>query len=189
MRRTLREQYFTYLYGLVGGKNRTYTFLSMFLHAIPFRWSVPNDDNRCADGAELRQRFISEAHLDEDHLEVQGFLRGDCTVFELLVALALRMDDIMYELGDKNNHASRWFNEMLLNLKLAEFTDGRISYGDRFSEMDEQKIYSIVETFMDRTYGSDGVGSLFPSDKKTGKDLRTVEIWYQMMAYLDENYG
>jgi hypothetical protein len=185
--KALTELYFSWLYDKVK-QDRTYVKLCKELHKIRFRWTVHNDDNRASDGVGLRDIFIDENNLDERHLSVQYLLKGEATVFEVMVALALRMNDLMYELNDRENHAGRWFREMLMNLKLAEHTDNS-EPGTRFEEMTEQKIWQICDILMDRTYDYDGSGSLFPMKRKPPKDMRKVEIWYQLMLYLTENYG
>lgn len=182
------DEYFSWLYSKVKKQQRTYVKLSKFLHTIPFRWTVPNDVNRCEDGLNLRENFLTESHLDESHLTVKYFMKAPCTVFELLVALAGRLDFIMYELDDQESREPRWYREMLMNLRLAEYTDN-YNTSDRFDEMTEQKIYKVIEVFMDRTYDFNGTGGLFPMKMRPKKDQRKVEIWYQMMLYLDENYG
>lgn len=184
----INDEYFSWLYFKVKKQPRTYLKLSKFLHTIPFRWTVPNDDNRCEDGLNLRQLFVDEQGFDEGHLVIRYFLKAPCTVLEVLIALAARLDFLMCELNDQENHEPRWFREMLENLGLAEYTDNYNS-SVRFDEMTEQDIYRIVEVFMDRTYDSSGRGGLFPIKKRAKQDQRKVEIWYQMMLYLSENYG
>src|SRR5512133_1227035 len=183
---TLNEEYFSWLYKLIGKQRRTYKKLCRELHAKTFRWSVHNDDNRCEDGLKLRELFIEENNIDESHLEVKYFLKGECTIFELLVALAQRINELMYDLTRQEDRSSKWFLEMINNLKLGDFTDN-FNPGDRFDEMTETKIDDILETFMDRTYDRYGNGGLFPLKKQHVKDQSRVEIWYQLMSYLDEN--
>lgn len=185
--KALKEQYFSWLYDKVK-QDRTYVKLCKELHRIRFRWTVRNDDNRAADGRNLRDVFIDEMSLDESSLEVTYFLKGEATVFEVMVALSLRMNDLMYELNDRENHAGKWFGELLLNLRLTEHTDNS-EPGRRLDEMTEQKIWKVCEILMDRTYEYDGSGSLFPMKRRPPKDMRKVEIWYQLMLWLNENYG
>lgn len=181
---TLKEDYFSWLYSLVKDKRRGYEKLCRELHSKKFRWSVHNDDNRCEDGINLRDLFIEERRIDESHLEVRYFLKGECTTLEVLVALARRINDLMYDLNRQEDKTSRWFQEMLQNLGLWQ-------YDDRwdFTPISEAKIDEILEILMDRTYDQSGRGSLFPLKRRHPKDMTQVEIWYQLMLYLDENYG
>ena len=51
--------------------------------------------------------------------------------------------------------------------------------------MDEKRARAILERFLRREYEPDGRGGLFTI--KSGRhDMRKIEIWYQMMWYLDE---
>lgn len=183
-RTTLRDDYFSWLYSLVSSKRLSYKKLCMELHKKAFRWSVRNDDNRCDDGIELRNEFVELHHLDESHIEVQYFLKGACTTLEVLVALARRINDLQFDLNRQEDQTPRWFQEMLTNLGLWEYDDRW-----EFTPISESKVDEILEVLMDRTYDIYGNGSLFPLKKRHTKDMSTVEIWYQLMLYLDENYG
>jgi hypothetical protein len=184
---TLKEDYFSWLYNIVKDQRRSYKKLSSILHNKPFRWFIRNDDNRYQDGLNLRNLFIEENNLDESHLEVSYFLKGDCTVFELMVALSLRLNELMYDLESHKNTTSRWFLEMLRNLKLYRFTDDFSPY-EQFDGPSDAEIDEILEILIDRTYDAKGRGSLFPVSV-TNRDMSTTEIWYQMMEYLEKNYG
>lgn len=187
-RTTLKDDYFSWLYSLVGKQKRTYVKLCRELHKIKFRWSVPNDDNRCADGLALRDRFIEEQNLDEDHIEVKYWLKGDCTVFEMMVALAQRIDGITYDLVHHEDKASKWFYEMLQNLRISRFTDNSSPY-EELTPTQEAEVNEIFCDTLDRCYTFSGEGSLFPLKRRPPKDMRETEIWYQLMLWLDENYG
>ncbi len=184
-RTTLKSEYFDWLYSLIKGQ-RGYRKLCIELHKKAFRWFVPNDDNRCEDGLYLRTLYADEHGLDGSHLEVKYFFKGPCTVFEVLVALAQRVEFIKYEPENRTNQTSRWFFEMVENLGLTRFSDS-YSREDRFDELTETKIDEILEVLMDRTYDESGRGGLFPLKKRAPKDQSRVEIWYQLMYYLDEN--
>lgn len=187
-RTTLREEYFSWLYSLIGDQRHDYKKLCKELHEKKFRWSIHNDDNRLEDGLDLRDLFFEEKKLDESHVEVAYWLRADCSVFEVLVALARRINDLMYDLSHQEDHTSKWFLEMITNLRLNRFTDN-FDRDERFPPQFEAEINEKLEVWLDRAYGSDGYGGLFPLKKRHSKDQSRVEIWYQMMAWLDENYG
>lgn len=186
----IKEEYFDWLinYTIGGGMADKYRYLCSVLHFKRFRWTVRNDDNRCADGVSLRDRFVDMLNLDKEHTETVYFRKGDCTVLELLVAIAERMNGIMYDLDDRENHTKRWMMEMLDNLNLSRFSDPFVKRS-KASGMIDVEIDDILETFMGRTYAYDGYGGLFPLKKRPEKDQTRVEIWYQMMGYLEENYS
>lgn len=183
-RKTIRDEYFSWLYARIADPKRSYKVLCSELHKKTFRWSVHNDDNRCEDGLDLRDDFFTEHHLDESHLEIAYWLREGCTVFEVLVALAKRMNDITYNLDTQADQTAKWFHELIRNLGLWEYDDRW-----EFTPISEAKVDEILESWMDRTYDFYGKGSLFPLKRRPKQDMTTVEIWYQLMLYLDENYG
>ena len=185
---TLREEYFSWLYDQIKLKRPGYRNLCRVLHNKKFRWSVPNDDNRCEDGLDLRDIFFEEKHLDESMVEVAYWLREPCTVFEVMVSLAKRINDLMFDLKRQEDKTSKWFHEMLSNLGLNIYEDGH-NLGQEFEPVSEAKIDEILEVLMDRTYDVYGRGSLFPLKRRHPKDMARVEIWYQLMTYLEENYG
>ena len=49
------------------------------------------------------------------------------------------------------------------------------------------EVKAAVECLLERRYLEDGDGGLFPL-KCPRKDQRRVEIWYQMSAWVIENY-
>lgn len=190
-RNTLSNEYFDWLYKKATRKTKlSYVKLCKELHSKKFRWFVHNDDNRCEDGRALRDRFCELKQLDESHLEVRHFLKADCTVFEIMVALAQRMNDITYDLNDTaNNKTHIFFMAMIENLGLTRFVDS-YGYGNgRFDPITEAHIDEILEVFLDRAYKPDGQGGLFPlKQKRHREDQSRVEIWYQMQNWLEENY-
>lgn len=184
----LREEYFDWLYGLVGDQARSYVKLCKLLHSRKFYWSVRNDENRCEDGLNLRRRFSELVKLDESHLEVIYFLKADCTVFEMMVALAQRINDITYDLNDHEDRTSKWFYEMLQNLRMSRFTDKSSPY-EELDPVQEAEVVTLLCDTLDRTYDRQGRGSFFPLKRVHKEDMRETEIWYQLMLWLDENHG
>lgn len=174
----LYEVYFDWLCSIV--KIGDASILAAELHLIEYYWSIPNDDNRGLDAEDLRLHFVDEFGYSDSDLGVLEE-RG-VSMFEVLVALARRMDFIMYEegLGSRVNH---WFWELIGNMGLLSF-DNSGYYKVLWSSTDVQ---NIVYYILDRKYGRDGRGGLFPL-KNSIKDQRKVELWYQMNLYLAENY-
>jgi hypothetical protein len=127
-----------------------------------FEWSIDMDGNRAHDGLKLREAF--------------GIDLADkpCTMLEMMVALAIREDDIMAFYHSKDDCPKTWFWEMLDNC------------GIRASTPDD-KIYDILDNIVNRQYGSLGEGGLFyvPEPRE---DLKYVDIWYQMQWHLAQCY-
>lgn len=149
----------------------SYTKLLAHLHNIEFTWFVPYDDNRADDGLQLRRRY----GIDCENLDLQKYLKGPCTVLEMMVALAIRceeciMDDTVY--GDRTG---QWFWGMIHNLGLTPMND---------PGYDASLVDKAIERLLDREYEPDGTGGLF-TIRNCDRDLRTVEIWRQLSWYLD----
>lgn len=173
--RTLDDLYFEWLYKKVGvvqnrNPNKSYWKLARYLYQMPFFWVVPNDDNREADGKDLRNEFIDECDIQD--IEI-NWLQIDCSVLEMMIALANRA--AFASVGE----AGDWFRKFLGNLKLLGFTDAR------YNQDAEVKIKHIIERLVDRTYNSRGVGGLFPL-QHADTDQRKVEMWCQLSSYLSE---
>jgi hypothetical protein len=107
--------------------------------------------------------------------------KGPCTVLEMLIGVAQRLD---WELqgGRFERPASDWFWVLIDNLDLTWCENLEYSKPDSRAEV-EFKVVRLLE----RGYSEDGNGGLFPL-KSPKKDQRRVEIWYQMSAWVIENY-
>lgn len=172
-REPLEETYFVWLYSQVGEVEvadpaRTYWRLLKKLHSTEFLWLLPRDDNRAADGRELRYEFMHDEGLediDPDWMEL------GCSMLELLIGLSRRLS---FE-GD--GEPDSWFWELIENLGLEKYND--------HTEMIDQEIDFVLKDVIFRTYRRSGKGGLFPL-RKANKDQRNVEIWTQLNAYLRE---
>lgn len=187
--KSVSDDYFGWIYSKVKNRNVRvqHVGLCRLLYNKEFRWFVPNDGNRIDDALELRERFVQARDIDQDHLEVSYFLRKPCSVLEVLVALAERINDLQYSLSDPTDYTEKWFHILLNNLSISEYTDVDASNTD-LSPVDEAIVDDILETMMSRTYDFYGNGGLFPLKKRPPRNQAEVEIWYQMMLYLAENY-
>ena len=144
------------------------------LHNIEFRYSIPMDANREEDGINLRYRFVTEVGIPKNYQEVYGYLDGPCSVLEMMIALAIRCEESIMDDPDIGDRTSEWFWLMMKNLGLDYMSDRKF---DR--DIAEEKI----SIFLDRKYKRNGEGGLFVVNGR--RDLRKVEIWYQMCWYLD----
>lgn len=144
------------------------------LHNIEFRYSIPMDANREEDGIDLRYRFITEVGVPKNYQEVYAYLDGPCSVLEMMIALAIRCEESIMDDPDIGDRTSEWFWLMMKNLGLDYMSDRKF---DR--DIAEEKI----SIFLDRKYKRNGEGGLFVVNGR--RDLRKVEIWYQMCWYLD----
>lgn len=145
------------------------------LYNIEFKWSIPMDENRAADGVSLRHRFIFEKDYKEDEELVLKCLEGPCSVLEMMIALAIRCEEDIMDDPSIGNRTSQWFWGMMVSLGLG-------SMQNRFYDI--EKVDAIVERFLNREYEPNGKGGLFTL-KHCDTDLRNVEIWHQLLWYLN----
>jgi len=147
------------------------------LHGVEFYSLVPNDDNRGADGEQLRNIYIDEV----GPTRAPSLPKSPCTVLEMLIGVAYRLE---FELlgGNYERPAKDWFWVLIDNLGLEWFVDTNFTQYNVLSEVDEK-----VQILLERQYNTDGSGGLFPLSYPQ-KDQRRVEIWYQMSAWVIENY-
>ena len=166
----MEDRYFDWLIAKIDHRRRALDYIEAlhYLYERDFESLLSHDDNRASDGLYLRYEFNGKESNDQR-----------CSCLEMLVALAVRCEkDIM---GDprESDKSWKWFWIMFENLGFGRMSDGRF---------DEAEADRILERFLGRKYRKDGKGGLFPL-KYPDEDQRKVEIWYQMCAYLNENYS
>lgn len=127
------------------------------------------DENRAEDGANLRQRYLQETGEDA------GRGQRRCSMLEMLAALALRCEESLMIDLDVGRRVGRWFFPMLENM--AEPLEHGI-FGSPYTVM------MACRRLCNRDYAADGKGGLFYIPGFQG-DMRKMEIWYQMQAYLN----
>lgn len=171
MTQPLDEEYFHWLHRQVGSGRKNHTYLLERLFCKEFVWHIPNDDNRAADGRELRQEFLHETGISDPPA---NWMWLGCSMLEMMVALARRL---AFE-GDGEPRV--WFWEMIRNIGLYHMTVKGKNFPTNVDMIDE-----VLDRIIWRNYNSDGSGGLFPL-QFPGEDQRGVEIWYQMNAYLLE---
>lgn len=165
------SDYCDYLIDLVRLRDKfraDYGELLLYLHTIPFTYTIPLDENRLKDGIRLRNEFTDDAQSLEQYA---------CSVLEVLVAFAIRIDQEIT--GDpRNPHPDIIFWDMIYNLDL-ECCDNGHFY--------EEYIFAAIQKWLLRDFDSNGRGSIFPLNKSyDSPDQRRVEMWTQMLCYIHD---
>lgn len=143
------------------------------LHSIIFTSPIRRDMNRAEDGVSLRRDYILEEGVPEVYLEDLG----ECTVLEMMIALSKRFaSDIV---GENYASVAFWFWKIIENLDLMKMSDD--NYYSSY-------VKDVITKMCKRQYDKYGNGSMFPV-KRSIKDQRYVEIWYQMNGWFEETYG
>lgn len=163
------KRYFCWLCDMVGDTYK-YHLLMYKLYSRDFYSTIDMDENRSSDGTDLRDIYVDDESAD------YPIYRG-CSILEMMIGLASRMDsDILYN-SDYGDRTGEWFWMMIDNLGLDRYDDHHYV---------EDEVDEILDIFLDREYGTDGTGGLFPL-KHPSKDQRKVEIWDQMQGFIIEN--
>ena len=171
--------YFQWLCSIVQADepDHSYLILMKILHNQPFYSSILLDENRGKDGI-----FLTRIQYADQNPRSKISMDAPCTVLEMMIGLAFRMNDILED-DTSEDRTPVCFWSMIQNLGLEDYTDDRYA-DDPFFEIN---VHRILRVFLDREYTKSGKGSLFPL-KKSRQDQRNTEIWYQLHAYLRENY-
>lgn len=176
-RTELANRYFDWMCQLVTDdqhSSRSYQRLLMRLHETEFVSAIPMDDNRAVDGMDLRYRFGDECSFPAPMI---ASLLDDspCSVLEMMVALAVRCEEHIMDDPDIGDRTGKWFWGMIRNLRLESMSDFRF---------DRRYVDDILVRLLERRYERNGEGGLFTVNN--GRDMRQIDIWYQMNYYLDE---
>ena len=149
----------------------SYTKLLALLDETPFYFLMSQDENRLEDGMSLRYRYCYAMKVDDDRLQ----RCSPCSVLEMMIALAIRCEEIMSDLrcGDRT---ALWFWAMIFNL-------GLILHND--SCFERELANKIISNFLSRNYTEYGNGGLFMISNPP-EDVRNVEIWCQASWYFEE---
>ena len=177
-RNDIQSAYFKWMCDLVSDdeyKTPSYKKLLSYLNEVEFIYILPMDGNRMYDGIDLRYRFGRECGYSDP--EVATYLDDrPCSVLEMMVALAKRCEDDIMDDPDVGNRVGQWFWNMIVNLGLGPMHN---------RNFDEDYVDDVMYIFLNREYSPNGEGGLFEIED-CDKDLRNVEIWYQMCMYLDK---
>lgn len=172
-KKELKQEYFRWLCCFIDV--RDYGKLLHFLFSIDFEYTVPLDGNRYEDGVDLRYRFADEKGYPQRYIS-RALDDVPCSMLEMMVALCLRIEEHITGDPDVGDQTTKWFKAMLKSSKLDSMDN------DHFSELIAT---NMIRTINERRYAKNGDGGLFRL-RKSRRDLRGVEIWYQAMWYIDE---
>lgn len=173
----LINEYFEWMYRLVHDsrvcRRAPYGNLLRRLYDTDFIYTIPLDGNRAEDGVNLRYRFGYE-HNYSDSMIATYLDDRPCSILEMMIALAFRCEDHIMD-SDVGNRTGQWFWNMIENLGLLSMHN---------YNFDQNRVDRAIDIFLNREYERNGRGGLFTIEH-CGRDLRHVEIWYQMCWYLD----
>jgi len=174
----LSERYFAWLCNLI--KKGTpiavdqYTKLLKYLHDVEFAYILDMDGNRYEDGISIRYRFGYEMHIDAAIIASEIDV-GKCSMLEMMCALSLKCEEHIMSDPDIGDRTGKWFWDMIISLGLSDMTDSRFS---------KSYVDDVIYIFLHRKYKPTGEGGLF-TVPNIDRDFRRIELWEQMMHYLN----
>lgn len=142
------------------------------MHETIFVAVVAFDENRIADARDLKYEYLAEA---EDEAGDPNWTRSPVSMLEVLIVLARALS---FEMDDP---VAPWFWHLIEVLELEQFNDRE--YDNHAQEV----ITKTLDRVIWRQYEPDGHGGLFPL-RSSSRDQREVELWYQLNAYLLEQF-
>lgn len=166
MRSAVDPDYLEWLQGQVATPtDKSYRQLLQELAAKEFVWLIPNDDNRLEDGLELRLEYFDEYERTE---------ADSVSALEVLIGLSRRLAFIA------EGEPEWWAWRLIENLDLVRCWDPLSAR--KLRDLDDR-----LDALIWRTYHADGTGGFFPLAWPEA-DQREVELWYQMNAYVEEQF-
>ena len=173
------NEYFEWICGIIRGDKEesgvSFRKLLMRLHDIEFAYTIRRDENRAADGINLRYRFALHSRWSDIRNEVKQALDGPCSVLEMMAALAIRCEENIMDNTAYGDRTGQWFWTMVINLGLGDMDD---------DHYDKKHVDDVIVRFLNHEYARDGKGGLFRV-RRCHSDMRKAEIWHQMCWYLD----
>lgn len=168
----LRDHYIHWLEEELTGESkhpdRSYLELVSVMLDTEFTWSVDMDDNRIADGMELRWEFAERFRVPRDTMASIA----PPSFIEVLLGLSRRLAFVA------GGTPARWAWQLLVNLGLDRMWD-------HLSRSKTRTTLDILGVVMSRSYQPNGDGGFFPL-AWPDRDQREVELWYQLNAYAEE---
>ena len=162
--KSIESSYFKWLCDIVSPvwTGEDYYLMLKQLFDKEFIWFIHSDENRYFDALQLRREsFYSRYGSKVNCLEV-------------LVTLAMHMDDILYD-EDRGEVVERWFWELMENIELTKYPD---------DEYNPAEIEDILEKWLNRDHQKPQQKTVFPLSKSGGRDVSS-ELWYEMAQYIE----
>lgn len=179
----LVQSYFEWLCSLVSSDpSNKYSQLLNTLFDISFEYidegELSKDQNRAYDGIDLRDLYAYENDLDRASIpNILTDILGDARVLEVIIALARRIDDVLYD-PENPPKTDKYFWVMIRNLGL---------FDQNNRHFDVKIVNDHVYKWMNREYN--GYGKPYNLFKfRHHLDVDKFELWYQMHRWTSENY-
>lgn len=177
-RNDLNREYFDWLFDLVCrdrySPHVSFRKLLTYLHNTEFKYVMHNDKTRAEEGIYLRYRFAVAQGYKGSAETIADCLGGPCSIFEMMVGLAMHIEENIMDDPSIGDRTGQWFWEMITSMGLGSMHDSRF---------DRWYVEKVIDRFLNRDYEPNGRGGLF-TIRRCPRDLRDAEIWHQTCLYL-----
>lgn len=163
-----------------GTDRQTYFMLMWELYQTPFVVIIPRDENRVIDGLELRAIFSNYITRYRDYSSID---RPFCSVLELMIGMARRIDRDLLRGPDDPDRYHKWFRIMLENMGVFKYDDEHFLFGCK-REVDDI-LYEIVFKSEKNAKMAKKAGQMANFWKISGHE--NEEIWYQFSHFYAQN--
>lgn len=151
-----------------------YDCLLTKLHITDFTYLRPMDGNLAAWGIDLRYRFGYERDIPQPIIAAELDDRR-ASILEVMVSLALRLEENVMSDPDYGNRTGVWFWSMIKSIGLMHYPNKRYRNAE---------VTRIITDCLNRDINRDGRGWFF-TIKDSDEDLRNVDIWTAAMWWLN----
>lgn len=196
----IKKSYFNYLLAIITDQNHDalneYEKLCTLLHNTPYVVMNPMDENRVRDVDALRDKWLDNARVKDEHLRMEyakDINNDSVSMLEMLIALAIRVNDYILADPTKPELPANLFWNFIDNLvEYGSFgtkyhTAAEILKDDTWCDFASDTMAACLNRVNTRTYHSDGTGGLFPL-RNPKINQRKEELWTCCVAYINENY-
>lgn len=176
-----KYRYQNYLFSKVtNGTTAPYIHLLQYMYDTPFTYTVWKDESRAVDALDFRAKYVEWRHLSELEASELGPAEDKSapSVLEVLVAMCVRVETRIMRNEEKGDRTAEFFWNIMSCLGIAHLNDNMF---------DSAEVEAAMQRLLNRTYEYNGVNGPFYIENPR-EDLRKVDLWYQFMWYLAENY-
>lgn len=168
----IESEYFNALYSKVCNDSfgTSYRNLLILMYDMKFYPRHSMDLDRWRDGLRLRREMTTKALYDS--------MPADCNILEMMLALAIGMEEQVMSDPSKGNRMSEWFWEMMASLKISHIDDSV------FNTHTESEAAHKLNAFNCGWYKSNGEGGLFTFTSNI--NAPSIPLWDQAIRHMND---
>ncbi len=164
-----KPSYLNWLVNLKDVGLSEYFGVCKILHSIPFKYTIYLDEDREADGMELRESYYAEFG---DYPIVP--FPNQASFLEVLIGMVHMFENW----SDLNpDQSTKLMHTFFINLNIQDLS------GKRLTSEEERYVKSRVNIMMNHEYSADGSNGGLYIVPNTNKDFTRCNLYHQMVEY------